>query len=210
MLGGNPSSGRPAAARRRIDPVEEPLRPTRPNGLTRCRTLRTRWPTSARKSSTRAAWPGVRNDTKIATHRQPAAWSVRPSRATPVSRFYLSLEDDLLRLVFEAGGRRTGDDLDAVAGQPIEMSCRAPSRCNSWRAQNFETHKNVLKYDDVMNRQPCVIYASRRKVLEARTSRRCRSTVDRVVESAVRDARRPSPTSGTWTPCGMTCASSTR
>ena len=54
-------------------------------------------------------------------------------------------------------------------------------------AQNFEMRKNVLKYDDVMNRQRHVIYGDRRKVLEgADVEVELRATTDRVVEAGVR------------------------
>jgi preprotein translocase subunit SecA len=54
-------------------------------------------------------------------------------------------------------------------------------------AQNFEMRKNVLKYDDVMNRQRHVIYGDRRKVLEgADVEAELRATTDRVVEAGVR------------------------
>ena len=53
-------------------------------------------------------------------------------------------------------------------------------------AQNFEIRKNILKYDDVMNRQRHAVYGDRRKVLEgADVESRLRSTVDTVVEQYV-------------------------
>ncbi len=85
------------------------------------------------------------------------------------SRFYLSLTDDLMRLfnaaLVETFLTRAGipDDL------PIEskMVTRAiASAQGQVEARNFEIRKNVLKYDDVLNRQREVIYAERRQVLE--------------------------------------------
>jgi preprotein translocase subunit SecA len=85
------------------------------------------------------------------------------------SRFYLSLDDDLMRLfssqVVESvlTMAKIPDDL------PIEnkMVTRAiASAQGQVESQNFEIRKNVLKYDDVLNRQREVIYAERRKVLE--------------------------------------------
>ena len=84
------------------------------------------------------------------------------------SRFYLSLQDDLMRL-FKA------DMVDAFLqrfnvpdDQPIDsqMVSRAiASAQTSVEGQNFEIRKNVLKYDDVLNSQRKVIYAERAKVL---------------------------------------------
>ena len=85
------------------------------------------------------------------------------------SRFYLSLTDDLMRL-FNAG---MAESLLSRAGIPDDvpleskMVTRAIQSAQSQvEARNFEIRKNVLKYDDVMNRQREVIYAERRQVLE--------------------------------------------
>jgi len=85
------------------------------------------------------------------------------------SRFYLSLQDDLMRL-FNSGmvesfltAAKIPDDI------PIEsrMVTRAIASAQSQvEARNFEIRKNVLKYDDVLNRQREVIYNERRRVLE--------------------------------------------
>src|SRR6478752_121998 len=85
------------------------------------------------------------------------------------SRFYLSLQDDLMRL-FNSGmvdrfmtSARMEDEV------PIEsklVSRSIQSAQSQVEAQNFEIRKNVLKYDDVLNRQREVIYAERRRVLE--------------------------------------------
>ncbi len=85
------------------------------------------------------------------------------------SRFYLSLEDHLMRM-FNAG---LVDRVMQTAGfddsQPIEskMVTRSiQSAQTQVEARNFEIRKNVLKYDDVLNRQRTVIYTERRRVLE--------------------------------------------
>jgi len=85
------------------------------------------------------------------------------------TRFYLSLEDDLMRLF-------KGDVVDSFLRRfnvpddvPIEakmVSSAIRSAQTQVEAQNFEIRKNVLKYDDVLNRQRQVIYAERRRVLE--------------------------------------------
>ncbi len=72
---------------------------------------------------------------------------------------------------------------------PIEnkrVSASIASAQSQVEAQNFETRKNILKYDDVMNRQRHAVYGDRRKVLEgADVESRLRSTVDTVVEQYV-------------------------
>src|SRR5690606_516113 len=84
------------------------------------------------------------------------------------SRFYLSLQDDLMRM-FNAG---MVDRVMSTSGMsddiPIEsklVSRSIASAQSQVEAQHFETRKNVLKYDDVLNRQREVIYAERRRVL---------------------------------------------
>jgi preprotein translocase subunit SecA len=85
------------------------------------------------------------------------------------SRFYLSLQDDLMRR-FNSG---IVERVLAAAGLPEDEPIESKMVSNAIRsaqtqveAQNFEIRKNVLKYDDVMNRQREVIYAERRLVLE--------------------------------------------
>ena len=85
------------------------------------------------------------------------------------SRFYLSLEDHLMRL-FNAGlVDRVMTTAKLEDDQPIEsklVSRSIQSAQAQVEAQNFEIRKNVLKYDDVLNRQRTVIYEERRRVLE--------------------------------------------
>ncbi|RKS72576.1 preprotein translocase subunit SecA [Motilibacter peucedani] len=85
------------------------------------------------------------------------------------SRFYLSLEDDLMRLFNAAIVESFLTRFNIPDDVPIEskMVTNAIRSAQSQReAQNFEIRKNVLKYDDVLNRQREVIYAERRRVLE--------------------------------------------
>ncbi|MCW2693314.1 MAG: secA [Mycobacterium sp.] len=85
------------------------------------------------------------------------------------SRFYLSLRDDLMRM-FNSGAVETMmDRLNVDDDIPIEskLVTRAiRSAQTQVESQNFEIRKNVLKYDEVLNKQRLVIYAERRKVLE--------------------------------------------
>ncbi|WP_446665407.1 preprotein translocase subunit SecA [Flexivirga sp. B27] len=85
------------------------------------------------------------------------------------SRFYLSLQDDLMRLFNAAMVDRFMQTAKIEDEVPIEskmVSRSIQSAQSQVEAQNFEIRKNVLKYDDVLNRQREVIYGERRKVLE--------------------------------------------
>ncbi len=85
------------------------------------------------------------------------------------SRFYLSLQDQLMRL-FNAGmvdRVMTTAKLDDEVPIESKMVSRSIAGAQSQvEAQHFETRKNVLKYDDVLNRQREVIYEERRQVVE--------------------------------------------
>jgi preprotein translocase subunit SecA len=85
------------------------------------------------------------------------------------SRFYLSLQDHLMRL-FNAGMvERVMNTAGLAEDVPIEskmVSRSIQSAQTQVEAQNYEIRKNVLKYDDVLNRQRTVIYDERRRVLE--------------------------------------------
>ena len=106
------------------------------------------------------------------------------------SRFYLSLEDDLMRLFKSDVIDWVLQALKIPEDVPIEnkrVSSSVQSAQEQVEAQNFEMRKNVLKYDDVMNRQRHAIYADRRRVLEgADVEEQLRSTVNTVVEQYVR------------------------
>ncbi len=85
-----------------------------------------------------------------------------------MSRFYISLEDDLMRLF--ASDRISGivDTLGLPEDQPIEhkmLSNAIETAQKKVEGRNFDTRKHVLQYDDVMNKQREVIYSQRRRVL---------------------------------------------
>ena len=85
------------------------------------------------------------------------------------SRFYLSLQDELMRRFNSALVERFLSAAGLPDDAPIEskmVSNAIRSAQTQVEAQNFEIRKNVLKYDDVMNRQREVIYGERRLVLE--------------------------------------------
>jgi len=85
------------------------------------------------------------------------------------SRFYLSLEDDLMRIF---GGERIKGlmlRLGMEEGVPIEsrlISRRIEAAQKAVETQNFEARKHLLEYDDVMNKQRVAIYSMRRAILE--------------------------------------------
>ncbi|CAM5510381.1 preprotein translocase subunit SecA [Leifsonia shinshuensis] len=85
------------------------------------------------------------------------------------SRFYLSLTDDLMRL-FNAGaaeslmGRTSVPDDMAIESKVVSRAIRSAQ--SQVEARNAEIRKNVLKYDDVLNRQREAIYSDRRHILE--------------------------------------------
>ncbi|HYO60668.1 MAG TPA: SEC-C metal-binding domain-containing protein, partial [Actinomycetota bacterium] len=111
------------------------------------------------------------------------------------SRFYLSLEDDLMRLF--ASDRIGGmmDRLKIPDDVPIEAKIvsKAIERAQTQvEGMNFEIRKNVLKYDEVMDKQRQVIYAERRKILEgADIGDQAFDLVTDVVEAAVSENANP-------------------
>ena len=85
------------------------------------------------------------------------------------SRFYLSLQDELMRRFNSALVERFLSAAGIPEDTPIEskmVTNAIKSAQTQVESQNFEMRKNVLKYDDVMNRQREVIYRERREVLE--------------------------------------------
>ncbi|MGI5950842.1 MAG: preprotein translocase subunit SecA [Brooklawnia sp.] len=105
------------------------------------------------------------------------------------SRFYLSLEDDLLRLFKADVIERAMVSMNLPDDEPIDMKLitkAIESAQKQVEAQNFEMRKNVLKYDDVMNRQRHAIYGDRTKVLAGtHVDEQLRETVERVVRAGV-------------------------
>jgi preprotein translocase subunit SecA len=90
------------------------------------------------------------------------------------SRFYLSLEDDLLRIF---GGERMSSIMERLGmeeGEPIEHGMISKAIENAQRkveAHNFDIRKHLLEYDDVMNKQREVIYKQRRDALSGESLR---------------------------------------
>ena len=108
------------------------------------------------------------------------------------TRFYLSAQDDLVRLF--AGDRIHGimERFKLPDDQPMEagiLSRQIEGAQKKVEEQNFVARKNVLKYDDVMNTQRQVIYEQRRRVLEGEDlSEDVRAWIEEVVEVNVANA----------------------
>ena len=86
------------------------------------------------------------------------------------SRFFLCLEDDLLRIFGSDKISPLMERLGMENGQPIEHSMVSKAVANAQKkveAHNFDIRKHVLEYDDVMNRQREVLYALRREIIQA-------------------------------------------
>jgi preprotein translocase subunit SecA len=105
------------------------------------------------------------------------------------SRFYLSLEDDLMRHFATGMISTVMERLKVPEDMPIEakMVTNAIERAQSQvEGQNFEIRKNILKYDEVMNKQRQEVYNRRREILEgADLSERAREYVADVIEAIV-------------------------
>jgi preprotein translocase subunit SecA len=85
------------------------------------------------------------------------------------SKFFLSLEDDLMRIFAKAWVGTLLERLGMEEGVPIEgkmMSNRIEAAQKAVESQNFESRKHLLEYDDVMNKQREAVYGLRRQLLE--------------------------------------------
>src|SRR5437016_3908864 len=85
------------------------------------------------------------------------------------SRFYLSLEDDLMRIFAKEWVSKLLQRLGMEEGVPIEsrlITSRIATAQQAVEAQNFEARKHLLEYDDVMNKQREAVYGLRRQLLE--------------------------------------------
>jgi preprotein translocase subunit SecA len=120
-----------------------------------------------------------------------------------VSRFYLSLEDDLLRIFGLDRMAGLMEKLGLEEDTPIEspmVSRSIEGAQKKVEGRNFDIRKNVLEYDDVMNQQRKTIYALRRQILEGRY----------VPEQTEDDKKKglppplPPTESGDWTVDGLT------
>jgi preprotein translocase subunit SecA len=100
------------------------------------------------------------------------------------SRFYLSLEDDLMRIFAKEWVSTLLQRLGMEEGMPIEskmISRRIEAAQKAVEGQNFEARKHLLEYDDVMNKQREAVYGLRRQLLEGLDQK------DLILEDYVRD-----------------------
>ncbi len=89
------------------------------------------------------------------------------------SRFFISLEDDLMK-IFGPAGDRIGRLMDTMEVEPIEhpwVSRSIASAQKKVEGMHFDSRKHVVEYDDVMNKQRQIVYEERRKVLEGADTR---------------------------------------
>ena len=109
------------------------------------------------------------------------------------SRFYLSLQDDLMRLFSSDRVMAMMDAMGLDEDTPIDakiLSGAVENAQKSVEGRHFRSRKNVLEYDNVMNTQREIIYAQRQKVLDGEDLREnilsmLRSTVDSAVSEAI-------------------------
>ena len=90
------------------------------------------------------------------------------------SRFYISLEDDLMRLFASEAIAKVMDKLGMEEDEPIEHSLITKSIEHAQKkveARNFDIRKHVLEYDDVMNQQREIMYGERKKILRGENLR---------------------------------------
>ncbi len=124
------------------------------------------------------------------------------------SRFYLALEDDLLRIF---GGERMGRIMSTLGmqdGEPITHGMISRAIENAQKkveAHNFDIRKHLLEYDDVMNEQREVVYSQRRRALDKEDLKDYILSMisDKAVEIAETYADRKAP-SDEWDLAGMT------
>ena len=123
------------------------------------------------------------------------------------SRFFLSLEDDLMRIF--GSDRMSGlmQRLGMEEGVPVEagMVTRAIERAQKQvEAQNFSYRKHLLEYDDVMNKQRVAIYGLRRRILEGQDQREYVLDLARVAAESVVDTWLSTETDpDTWDYAGL-------
>ena len=118
------------------------------------------------------------------------------------SKFFLSLEDDLMRLFGSDNIAGIMDKLGMEDDEPIEHSLVTKSIENAQKkveARNFSIRKHVLEYDDVMNQQREVIYAQRKKILRQEDlSGNIKEMVEKVVDRTMAMYAPPEVYSEDW------------
>ncbi len=123
------------------------------------------------------------------------------------SRFYLSLEDDLLRIFGSERISSVMDKLGMKEGEPIEHNLISRGIENAQKkveAHNFDMRKHLLEYDDVMNKQREIVYALRRRILEGEGIREVvEGMIDEKVESLIAQYIDPKEHPDDWNISGL-------
>ncbi|HEX2052980.1 MAG TPA: preprotein translocase subunit SecA [Actinomycetota bacterium] len=118
------------------------------------------------------------------------------------SRFYLSLEDDLMRFFATGMINTVMERMSVPDDQPIEakMVSKAIERAQSQvESQNFEIRKNLLKYDEVLSKQREEVYRARRALLEGEDlSERAEQMISDVIEDTVATFLNPEVNAEDW------------
>jgi preprotein translocase subunit SecA len=118
------------------------------------------------------------------------------------SQFYLSLEDDLMRLFGSANISSWMEKLGWEKGEPIEhpwISRSIEGAQKKVEAHHFDIRKHVLKYDDVMNQQRTVIYKERRKALEQESIHDdVLNMIDEIIEGTIEGTLNPAMDPDDW------------
>jgi preprotein translocase subunit SecA len=118
------------------------------------------------------------------------------------SRFYLSLEDDLMRFFATGMINSVMEKMSVPDDQPIEakMVSKAIERAQSQvESQNFEIRKNLLKYDEVLSKQRDEVYRARRSLLEGEDlSERAEQMLADVIEDTVATFLNPDIATEDW------------
>src|ERR1700694_5908395 len=120
--------------------------------------------------------------------------------APGTTRFYSALEDELMRLFGQERLQKMMDFVKFTDETPIEAGILSRSIENAQSKvenHNYEIRKQVLEYDDVMNKQREVIYGERRRVLEGQPLRdffidTLRDKVDYAVDTGAPEEKHPS------------------
>ena len=107
------------------------------------------------------------------------------------SRFFLSLDDDLMRIFGSDRVKKMVEALGLEEDQPIEAKMLSNAIENAQKnleSRNFDSRKHVLQYDEVMNEQRKIIYAQRQKVLDGEDiSGTIRNMIEAIIDSALDD-----------------------
>jgi len=106
------------------------------------------------------------------------------------SRFYLSLQDDLMRIFMTDRMVRMMEALGMEDGVPIEHKMVTSSIANAQKrveGMHFDSRKNLIEYDDVMNQQRKSVYALRRRILESDPSRTVREDEQKPTADQIRE-----------------------